>query len=55
MYFYPMNKPLILLSPSKGMRKEAVLTVFSLATSLIFPKETENGDYGRSKIVREGR
>lgn len=40
MYFYPMNKPLILLSPSKGMRIEAAFP-YSGPRPLIFPKETE--------------
>ena len=40
MYFYPMNKPLILLSPSKGMRSKAAFP-YSTSRQLIFPKKTE--------------
>jgi cytoplasmic iron level regulating protein YaaA (DUF328/UPF0246 family) len=40
MYFYPMNKPLILLSPSKGMRTEAAYP-YSAPRPLIFPEQTE--------------
>ena len=40
MYFYPMNKPLILLSPSKGMRTEAAFP-YTDSRSLMFPRETE--------------
>lgn len=40
MYFYPMNKPLILLSPSKGMRTQAAFP-YSTPRPLIFPEETE--------------
>ena len=40
MYFYPMNKPLILLSPSKGMRTDAPFP-YSTPQPLSFPQETE--------------
>lgn len=40
MYFYPMNKPLILLSPSKGMRSKAVFP-YSAVRPISFAKETE--------------
>ena len=40
MYFYPMNKPLILLSPSKGMRTGASFP-YSALRPLMFPVETE--------------
>lgn len=40
MYFYPMNKPLILLSPSKGMRTDAPFP-YSTPQPLSFPRETE--------------
>jgi len=40
MYFYPMNKPLILLSPSKGMRTEAVFPYLS-PKAISFRRETE--------------
>ena len=40
MYFYPMNKPLILLSPSKGMRTDEPFP-YSTPQPLSFPQETE--------------
>ncbi len=40
MYFYPMNKPLILLSPSKGMRTDAPFP-YSTPQPMSFPQETE--------------
>ena len=54
MYFYPMNRPLILLSPSKGMRVEADFP-YSTPQPVSFPQETEMVVVAVQKLSEKAR